>query len=216
MMKGLVKVLPFYLFTLLLLLTSCKQEDETVEEFPNWASQNDTYFAQLVAETQAKIAAGDTSWELIASYSKPTTNYTYRTTDYIVVKKVESSALTKSPLLTDTAEVHYVGRLKESANIYKNLGYVFDPSFQGDYDAQTGTFKFDPVTATPVKFAVSGVVNGFSTALLHMHKGDHWLVYIPYQLGYGTTTRGSIPAGSTLIFDMRLAGFWSKERGDRD
>ena len=205
-----------YFTALLLCLVSCKQEDEVVEEFPSWAEQNDVYFAQLTADTQAKIAAGDTSWELIASYTKPTSGYALHNYDYIIVKKVESSADMVSPLLSDTVEVHYVGRLKESANVHRNLGLVFDRSFPGDYDATTGTFRFDSETATPVKFATSAVVNGFATALQHMHKGDHWLVYIPYQLGYGNSAYSSIPAGSTLIFDLRLSEFWSKKRVDRD
>ena len=214
--KGGVKVLPFYLFTLLLLLTSCKQDDDTVQEFPNWTPQNDAYFAQLLTDAQARIAAGDASWELIPSYSKPAGGYALRSYDYIVVQKLESSVNTTSPLLSDTAEVHYVGRLKESANVHKYFGMEFDRSYPGLYDATTGTYQFDLVTATPAKFGMAGVVNGFTTALLHMHRGDHWVVYIPYQLGYGTTARGSIPAGSTLIFDLRLADFWSKKRGDRD
>ena len=39
-----------------------------------------------------------------------------------------------------------------------------------------------------------------------MHKGDHWTIYIPYQLGYGSSKTGSVPAYSTLIFDLRLVG----------
>lgn len=204
-----------YFTALLLCLVSCKQEDEVVEEFPNWTPQNDAFFAQLLTEAKAKADAGDTSWELIPSYTRPTASYALRSYDYIVVKKLESSTNTVLPLLSDTVEVHYVGRLKESANVHKNLGLVFDRSFPGDYNPATGAFNFDPETATPVKFATSAVVNGFATALQHMHKGDHWLVYIPYQLGYGTSTYSSIPAGSTLIFDLRLAEFWGKKRGDR-
>lgn len=215
LLKGRVKALPFYLFTLLLLLTSCKQDDDTIEEFPNWTPNNDAYFAQIFAEAQAKIAAGDKSWEVIPSYSKPENGYTLRSYDYIVVRKFESSVYEESPLLSDSVEVHYVGRLKESANVHKNFGMEFDRSYNGAYNAQTGTYAFDPTTATPAKFAVSAVVNGFTTALLNMHVGDHWLVYIPYQLGYGTAVRGSIPAGSTLLFDMRLESFWTKKKGDR-
>jgi len=70
--------------------------------------------------------------------------------------------------------------------------------------------------ATPTKFAVSGVVKGFSTALMRMHRGDHWRIYIPYQLGYGSGARSVIPAYSTLIFDLRLEDFWRKTQGDRE
>jgi len=55
---------------------------------------------------------------------------------------------------------------------------------------------------------VSGVVDGFTTALQHMRKGDRWKVYIPYQLGYGESANSSIPGYSTLVFDITLNNFW--------
>ena len=51
------------------------------------------------------------------------------------------------------------------------------------------------------------LVDGFTTALMSMHRGDHWTVYIPHQLGYGTSASGTVPAYSTLIFDLRLVDF---------
>ena len=56
--------------------------------------------------------------------------------------------------------------------------------------------------------AVRGVVHGFSTALMNMRRGDYYRVYIPYQLGYGLTDNGTIPGGSTLIFEIRMVDFW--------
>ena len=51
---------------------------------------------------------------------------------------------------------------------------------------------------------------------MRMHRGDYWRIYIPYQLGYGGTARSSIPAYSTLVFDLRLEDFWQKTQGDRE
>ena len=45
---------------------------------------------------------------------------------------------------------------------------------------------------------------GFQIALLNMHIGDRWVVYIPYELGYGKRTSGPIPAFSTLVFEIEL------------
>ena len=56
----------------------------------------------------------------------------------------------------------------------------------------------------PEAFRVNELITGFQTALLAMHKGDHWRVYIPYQAGYGTKRDGAIPAFSTLIFEIEL------------
>ena len=52
--------------------------------------------------------------------------------------------------------------------------------------------------------------------LMRMHRGDRWRVYIPYQLAYGSSARSSIPAYSTLIFDLQLEDFWRKTLGDRE
>ena len=40
-----------------------------------------------------------------------------------------------------------------------------------------------------------------------MHRGDHWRIYVPYQLGYGSTVSGQIPAYSVLTFEMALHDF---------
>ena len=182
----------------LLGLASCSEKDDTVQEFPeNWTALNDIYFQQLLTQAQQKKTAGDASWDYFASYTKPTKNYPYKYYDYVVVEKLENGTGTKSPLFTDDVKVHYVGRLRPSANKYKTEGMVFDRSYTGAYD---------PAYA-PTEFTVSGVIPGFGTALMHMHKGDHWRVYIPYQLGYGSTGNNTIPGGSTLIFDLRLIDF---------
>ena len=68
-------------------------------------------------------------------------------------------------------------------------GKVFDDSWQ---------------RGIPEAFRVNELITGFQTALLAMHKGDHWRVYIPYQAGYGTKRDGAIPAFSTLIFEIEL------------
>ena len=47
------------------------------------------------------------------------------------------------------------------------------------------------------------------TAVLNMQRGDRWLVYIPYQLGYGASSSNSaVPSYSTLVFDIALADFY--------
>ncbi|MCH5307385.1 MAG: FKBP-type peptidyl-prolyl cis-trans isomerase [Prevotella sp.] len=188
----------------LLVFASCSEQDDAVEEFPNWPSTNDEYFSRLYAEAQAKIAGGDTSWEVFTGYTVPASDYAAQWYDKIVVEKLETAAGTDltSPILTDTVQVHYVGRLIPSANAYKTNGMEFDRSYRG---------TFDDAIATPATFPVAGLIPGFATALMHMHKGDHWRVYIPYQLGYGLYASGSIPAGSTLIFDLRLVNFWRKK-----
>ena len=89
------------------------------------------------------------------------------------------------------------------AEVYRN-GYVF--GFSGpsrDYHD-----VFDPVSAAPQMFRVSEVVQGFGTALMYMHIGDLWRVYVPANLGYGTTGQTYIPASSTLIYEIELKAYY--------
>jgi FKBP-type peptidyl-prolyl cis-trans isomerase len=53
-------------------------------------------------------------------------------------------------------------------------------------------------------FNVNGVVRGFSIALQQMRAGQEWEICIPYYLGYGVSTTGSIKAYSTLFFKIKL------------
>ncbi len=56
----------------------------------------------------------------------------------------------------------------------------------------------------PEAFRVNELIPGFTTALCHMHKGDHWRVYIPWQQGYGRQSDPDVPGYSTLIFEIEL------------
>lgn len=56
----------------------------------------------------------------------------------------------------------------------------------------------------PEAFRVCDLIEGFQTALCHMHIGDHWEVYIPWQKGYGKRSDADIPGFSTLIFEIHL------------
>ncbi len=70
-------------------------------------------------------------------------------------------------------------------------GKVFDDAFSRGY---------------PEAFRVNELISGFQIALVNMHVGDHWLVYIPSHMGYGPRGDRVIPGGSTLIFEIKLAG----------
>lgn len=57
----------------------------------------------------------------------------------------------------------------------------------------------------PAAFRVNELINGFQIALVNMHIGDHWRVYIPSEMGYGKSGAGrDIPGNSTLIFEIEL------------
>ena len=203
MVKGWVKVLPFYLFTLLPLFASCSEQDDTiVEEYPNWQQQNEEYFEQqyLNHTTGSATSFVLKKWTLRNEASPSHT-------ECILVDVIESGdpSETATPYLSDIVAIHYSGRLLPSTTY--TAGYIFDSSFYG---------SFDPSIAVAVEDPLDSYLLGFTTALLHMHRGDHWRVTIPYQLGYGTADYGDIPGYSTLIFDIWMEDFWTDEKGDRD
>lgn len=194
-----IHLIILYLLALLApvgLLSSCSESDNEEDEFPNWKKTNEQYFNNLYAMAKSSADMGDKSWKVIRQWSleESTAKDPY---DYIVVNVLENGTGSGCPLYTDSVKVHYEGRLLPSTS-YPD-GYVFDKSFTGE---------FNPATALPAKFAVSGMIDGFTTALQYMHIGDHWKVYIPYQLGYGSSASGSIPAYSTLVFDVTLVSYY--------
>ena len=195
------------------LFTSCTENDDTVEEYANWQSKNETYWDNLYTTTQQKIKSGDTSWKIILNYTfqnqKQTTGsaLTYRPENYIIAHVEQAGTGTTSPLYSDSVSMHYMGRLIPSTTY--TSGLIFDKSWSSD--------KFNAATSRPVHSYIgltydaegkpTSLVDGFTTALMSMHRGDHWTVYIPYQLGYGEKNSGVVPAYSTLIFDLRLNDF---------
>jgi len=97
---------------------------------------------------------------------------------YSVLKAGDGSA---SPVYGDRVKVHYTGWLTN--------GTLFDSSRQ---------------RGQPAEFAVGRVIDGWNEALELMSPGARWKLTIPAELGYGEEGRPSIPANSTLVFDVEL------------
>ena len=87
----------------------------------------------------------------------------------------------KKPKATDRVKVHYTGKLID--------GTTFDSSVE---------------RGEPITFALNQVIPGWTEGLQHMDEGSKYMLYIPYNLGYGEQQAGSIPPGSTLIFEVEL------------
>jgi peptidylprolyl isomerase len=84
-----------------------------------------------------------------------------------------------------TVQVRYTGTLFAG-------GKVFDSSWT------RGT--------QPVAFPLENLVPGFSQGLTGMKQGGRRVIVIPPALGYGNSTDGPIPGGSTLVFVVDLIG----------
>ncbi len=83
----------------------------------------------------------------------------------------------------DMLTVHYVGRLPN--------GQVFDSSLDRN---------------TPIKFTVGRgqVIRGWDEGLLGMRVGGKRVITIAPDYAYGSQAVGTIPANSTLIFEVEL------------
>ncbi len=173
------------------LFTSCSESSDTVEEFADWQNRNETYFEQAYSRHDASSIIK--KWTLDASATS------YAHTDCILASVLQSGTGTTSPYYTDYVEIYYSGRLIPSTSY--PAGYVFDG---------TPFSELDRDITKPTLLKVSSFTAGFATALQHMHKGDRWRVTVPYQLAYGTTDTSTIPAYSTLIFEIELVDFYSE------
>ena len=96
--------------------------------------------------------------------------------------KVIKEGTGKTPKLTDTVTVHYLGVLVD--------GTEFDSSYR---------------RGEPATFGVDGVISGWTEALQLMKEGAKWQLFIPSNLAYGErNTGGKIGPNSTLIFEVEL------------
>jgi peptidylprolyl isomerase len=79
--------------------------------------------------------------------------------------------------------VHYTGYLLD--------GTKFDSSLD----------RGEPITFNPEQH---NVIPGWFTGFDGMHVGGKRRLFVPYQLAYGATAHGPIPAKSELVFDVEL------------
>ena len=98
-------------------------------------------------------------------------------------KVIKSGKSNVRPRAGNVVTVHYKGTLIN--------GKEFDSSYK---------------RKCPEAFRVRDLIVGFQVALTQMTIGDHWIVYIPCEQGYGMRATGNIPGGSTLIFEIELLG----------
>ncbi len=93
----------------------------------------------------------------------------------------EGDPAAASPRPTDMVTVEFKGRLLD--------GTEFDSSAK-------------PGTASSVQ--ANGVMKGWTEALTTMKPGAKWQLFIPPELGFGSTTRLGVPGGSLLIYELTL------------
>lgn len=186
------------------MMTACSETDDEPVEYANWQERNIAYFDSIYNEA---IANKDGKWDTIRAVSLNDTLPRLDKFRYIVVHNeggegcpVNRSDVKNRPKHSDSVMVYNMGRMLPSRSYPR--GYVIEKSWDGDFD------DFNPATARAKKWAVSSLIDGYSTALQYMHVGDRWRIYVPYTLAYLDADYNSIPAYSTLVWDVTLLGYY--------
>lgn len=192
-------------------LTSCDEDLGEDTEYADWQNRNHAFFLDKFSEAkaavaQAKATYGDNwqehcRWRVFRTFAL-TEEAAATATDSICVEVLHNGGGSGCPFYTDSVRVNYLERLIPSESYPE--GKVFDHSGQYAEAEQV----FNPDFAIPRTFLTSNVVEGFSTALQEMHINDLWRIYIPQNMAYGAQALNSVPAYSTLIFDVQLKSYY--------
>lgn len=207
-----------FLLPLLCFLASAFIACEEVEEagkYDNWRERNIAFIDSIKALTGDNfVIRGEDAdaMELGKLYAIQTNASTSAGAQYVYCKKLVKNESGERPLYTG---------YHSNVNAFYCGTYITGEEFDGNFDGYTAIDRDIPIP--PVKaptafdkyagFSVSGVVSGWIAALQYMRMGERWMLYVPYQSGYGyndyTPLYGSstIPGGSTLTFDVQLDSF---------
>lgn len=211
MKKSFFCLLPFLLLAIGALV-SCEEVEEA-SEYDNWRERNEAFIDSIRRETGEIYVATEEDVQrvpegqlfAIRDWQVSTNENAY----YIYCKKIKALddyTTARRPLYTETVSAYYCGTfingLRFDGNFY---GYgSTDQGFLDKDDAGKAPTEFD----SPAEFAVNGVASGWTIVLQYMYVGERWMVYIPWQLGYGSSgsSDGNIPGYSALAFDIQLEG----------
>lgn len=201
-MRRIRKTLCFLLPLAALLFASCEEVQEA-SKYDNWQSRNEAFIDSIARETGGLIIDSEekaAAVEVGRLFAIATTAGTMSGDQYVYCKKITANPDGRRPLYTESVSAYYYGTLI--------TGDRFDGNFTGYSALDQGTLNATDKAPTefdaPSEFSVSGVISGWTAALQLMKTGERWMLYIPYQSGYGTSGSGSIPGYSALAFDIIL------------
>lgn len=171
---------------LLFVLPSCKDDKDNTEEI-----EQEAYKQKNDAAFEAK--ASDASY--VKWMSQANNGYVYA--------KLITKGTGKKIYYNSRVSVYYKG--------WKIDGTVFDSLLFDDgapLKCAVSSYYANYSNYNPTGY--SSVIEGWGVALQNMVEGDKYEIWIPQQLGYGTTLHSgttdakTIPAYSTLIFEIEV------------
>ena len=198
-MKRLSAIFPIVLAIIITSFSSCKETKE-FDDHADWQKRNSDFIESIAircdlnSQQYSEISSipEGTPFRLLSFKLDP--NKTFGNGSYVYCEIITKGTGSVSPQYTDSVRFNYRVRLMPTQNYPE--GQVVDQSFK--------TSSLDPSVNIPASFSMSGLIDGVTTALMHMRCGDFWKLYIPTGLGYGNSEHGSIPAYSALIYEINL------------
>ena len=191
-------------------MPSCSSDTPEYDPYHDWAVRNTEWYANVADSARTAIRQAvqqygseweqHCDWRMYKSLYQSPTYQRGQLADSICVHILNQGSGSVSPTISDTVRIHFRGWLMPTT---KADGTIEETVF-----SQTYYGSFNLATAMPQKAAVSAYTTGFATALQYMVEGDNWLVYIPYELFYGTNKNGVIPAYSSARFHINMAAVY--------
>ena len=126
---------------------SCSESEEDQSEFADWKERNEEYFHAIYEKATTEQSVADGQWKTFLKWSLDSSSLPE---DHIVVKVMNESGRTESPLYTDSVCLHVKGSLMPTA--YHANGYVFLNTYFGEKEEQE--------VGTPLYMQVKGDVRG--------------------------------------------------------
>lgn len=175
------------LVVMLFTLAACSDDDDKIVIDEAWKEINLAAF-----DARLQDAKTDTSLFTINSESG---------NGQIICKILKKGEGTETIYYTSKVNCYYKGCFvtNEDGEVVADRdsvltqGEVFDSRLRENGDDKV-LFEVDD----------SGLRDGFATALQHMHEGDIWEVWMPYQLGYGVSGYDDIKPYTTLVFQIEV------------
>jgi len=212
MNKRLLIFLPFLLL-LAGVFTSCEEVEE-VGKYDNWRERNEAYIDSLnliiggradrIIEGAkyegdngdsvklSKIPVGEL-FAIKDNYKSTTENSLY-----IYCKKISpDNPDGERPLYTQSVTTYYYGTIILGDRFDGNDTCHTKRRWRIKVRRHLGALAFR-------KQYAAVYCAGWTTVLQYMHTKERWILYIPYQCGYGESGYSSILGYSTLTFDMQL------------
>lgn len=157
---------------------ACSDDDSDNKALNEWIKVNNEWLAEMQGK---KNADGTPYFQVVVPKWNPSS---FVLMHYFNERTTDPNALT--PLYTSTVDVRYMLHLYD--------GTPCDSS-SANTDNGPGIYRAQ----------LNDLIDGWAAAVCDMNVGDTAEVIIPYTLGYGVSSAGSIPAFSNLRFNIRLA-----------